>query len=77
MAMSRFVLPLGLVPTIVPARGVSDPLTPIANPEIVDVAEFEVYTKLPFGDTALQQVAAPNVGTLVLIGDSVPLAATV
>jgi hypothetical protein len=42
MAMSRFVLPGGLVPTTVPAKGVNAPVALIANPEIVDEAEFEV-----------------------------------
>lgn len=77
MAMSRLVLPLGLMPTIVLATGVNIPVALIANPEIVDVPAFEVYARLPFGVIALQQVAAPNVGTLVLIGDRVPFAATV
>ncbi|HYL13782.1 MAG TPA: hypothetical protein VEV41_12145 [Terriglobales bacterium] len=42
MAMSRFVLPAGLVPTTVPATGVSALVPLIAKPEIVEVPAFEV-----------------------------------
>ena len=42
IAVSRFVLPVGSVATIVPGNGVNDPSVPIANPEMVDVAELEV-----------------------------------
>lgn len=74
--MSRLVLPVGSVATIVPGNGVSAPSAPIANPEMVDVAELEVYTKCPSGVTACQQVAAPWVGTLALMGETVPLGST-
>ena len=57
--MSRFVLPLGSVAVTVPGKGVNAPSVPIANPEMVEVAELEVYTKRPSGVTACQQVAAP------------------
>jgi hypothetical protein len=40
--ISMSVLPAGKVPTIVPGNGVNDPFAPIANPEIVDVAELAV-----------------------------------
>jgi hypothetical protein len=40
--ISRFVLPLGFVPTTVPDTGVNAPAELIANPEIVDDAEFDV-----------------------------------
>ena len=59
IAVSRFVLPVGRVAATVPGKGVNAPSVPIANPEIVDVAELEVYTKCPSGVTACQQVAAP------------------
>ena len=71
--MSRFVLPVASVAATVPGKEVSAPSVPIANPEMVDVAELEVYTKRPSGVIACQQVAAPSVGTLALIGASIPL----
>jgi hypothetical protein len=40
-AMSRFVLPAGFVPTTAAPIGVSVPLLPMANPEIVDDPAFE------------------------------------
>src|SRR5512146_3366577 len=45
------------------------------NPEMVDVAEFAVYRNFPFGVTTCQQVAAPAVGMLTLMGTSVPFGA--
>jgi hypothetical protein len=74
IAISRFVLPAGLVPTTVPGRGVNEPVAPIAKPEMVAEPAFEVKTNWPLGVMACQQVAAANVGTLVLMGVSTPLA---
>ena len=77
MTISRLMLPLGFVPTKVPETGVNDPLALRAKPEMVEDAEFEVYTNWPLGVTASQHVAAPRVGTLALMGVSVPLLTTV
>jgi hypothetical protein len=76
MARSISVLLLGRIPSTVPGKGVNAPVAFIAKPEIVDEAEFAVYTKRPSGVTSYQQVAAPNVGTLVLMGVITPLAST-
>jgi hypothetical protein len=48
----------------------------MVKPEMVEVPAFEVWTHLPLGVTAFQQVAASRVGTLVLIGVRVPFEAT-
>src|SRR5690349_4597004 len=74
--MSRLVAPDRLLPTTVPASGVSVPSPAIAKPEIVEDPAFDTYTNLPSGVIAFQQFAAPNVGTLALIAVSVPLAST-
>src|SRR6266850_88130 len=74
--MSRFVLPLGLVPTTVAPTGVKTPVALIANPEIVDEPAFEVKTNRPSRVTAFQQFAFPRVGIPVLIATRVPFAAT-
>jgi hypothetical protein len=74
IAMSMFVEPLGLIPTTVPGRAVSAPAAVIERPEIVEDPALEVYTNLPSGVTTFQQLAVPSVGTLVLIGTSVPSA---
>ena len=74
-AISRLTDPSGFVPTTVPGNAVNTPVFAMANPEMVDEPALEVYTKLPSGATTFQQFAAPNVGTLLLMGDRVPLAA--
>src|ERR1700756_110865 len=76
IAISKFVLPAGLVPTTVAPTGVSAPLTPIANPEIVDEPALDAYANFPLGVIAFQQLALPSVGTPRLMGVSVPFAAT-
>jgi len=76
MTISRLMLPLGFVPTTVPETGVKAPPALRAKPEMVEDAEFEVYTNWPLGVTTSQHVAAPRVGTLVLMGVSVPLLTT-
>lgn len=68
--------PEGFAPTTVPAIGVNVPVALIAKPEIVADPAFDTYTNRPSGVTAFQQFAAPNVGTLALIAESVPLACT-
>src|SRR6267142_2486157 len=42
IARSRFVLPDGLVPTVVPETAVSDQFDPMLNPEMVAEPAFEV-----------------------------------
>src|SRR6267154_6196782 len=74
--MSRLVAPDGFAPTTVPAIGVNAPFAPIAKPEIVADPAFDTYTNRPSGVTSFQQFAAPNVGTLALIGERVPFACT-
>src|ERR1700722_11409929 len=68
MTISRVMLPLGFVPTNVPETGVKAPPALRAKPEMVEDAEFEVYTNWPLGVTTSQQVPAPSVGTLALTG---------
>jgi hypothetical protein len=75
-ARSIFVLPVGLVPTIVPGKAVRVPVEPMAKPETVALPAFDVYRKRPSGVTTCQQVAAPRVGTLLLMGERLPLACT-
>ena len=70
------MLPVASVPTIVAPTAVKVPVDPIANPETLDVPAFSAKINFPSGVIALQQVAAPKVGTLVLIAVSVPFAAT-
>src|SRR4051794_17981062 len=77
MAISRLTLPSGFDPTIVPFSGVSTPLSPIANPAMVDVPAFDAYTRLPSGLIAFQQLAAPSVSTLWLTTPRVPSGCTV
>src|ERR1700751_2305233 len=71
-AMSRFVLPAGLVPTTVAPIGVNAPVLPIANPAMVEEPAFEAYTNRPSCVTTSQQFALPRVGTPRLIGETVP-----
>src|SRR5580692_7718741 len=75
-AISIFDEPVGLIARIVPGIGVSVPPLPIANPDMDPEPAFETYTKRPSGVTTFQQLAEPNVGTLLLIGTSVPLLCT-
>jgi hypothetical protein len=42
MVMSRFVAPVGFVPTTVPGNAVSAPLLPMVKPEIVEEPALEV-----------------------------------
>src|SRR5271165_2381508 len=60
VARSRLKLPAGKAPT--------------TNPEIFADAVFEVNRNFPFGVTLIQQVAAPSVGTLVLMAVYAPFA---
>src|SRR4051812_47365991 len=76
IAMSRFPLPRGFTPAIVPPIGVSDPLSPMAKPEMFAEPALDAYSHFPFGVIAFQQFAAPKVGTARLIADNVPFAKT-
>ena len=70
-AISRFVAPVGFVPTTVAPIGVKAPVVPMENPDIVADPAFETYTRRPSGVTAFQQFALPRVGTAVLMGERV------
>ena len=76
MAISRLVLPEGLIPTSVPPTGVSAPFFEIKKPEIVADPAFDVYTNCPLGVTTFQHVAAARVGTPRLMGVSLPFVPT-
>lgn len=77
IAMSKLVLPAGLAATIAPPIGVRMPFWATLKPEIVLEPELDVYTNLPFGVMASQQLAAPSVGTAEPIGLTVALLLTV
>src|SRR6202021_78278 len=68
--------PVGLIARIVPGIAVSVPPMPSAHPDIDPEPAFGTYTKRPSGVMAFQQLAEPNVGTLLLIGVSLPLLCT-
>src|SRR4051812_14676488 len=74
IAMSMLVAPAGFTPTMVPGTAVNAPLRPIEKPAIDDVPALDTYANRPFGVTSIQQLAAPSVARLELIGVSIPFA---
>src|ERR1700722_3233049 len=70
--MSMFDEPAGFDARTVPGSAVSVPPWPMAKPDIEPDPAFETYTNRPSGVRTFQQLADPRVGTLLLIGVSVP-----